>query len=161
MYIRLKGTIMEDFTNYKEPSMFLITSVCDFKCCREANNNICQNSDLIKQPTLQIRIDNLYKSYINNPITSSIVIGGLEPFDQWDEIFDFINYFRIVKGNKDPIIIYTGYYPNEIDGYVQFLKLFDNIIIKFGRFIPNQKHKYDEILGVELASDNQFAIKIS
>lgn len=161
MYIRLKGTVMEDFTNYKEPSMFLITSVCDFKCCREANNNICQNSDLAKQPTLQIRIDNLYESYINNPITSSIVIGGLEPFDQWDEIFDFINYFRIVKGNKDPIIIYTGYYPDEIDGYVQFLKLFDNIIIKFGRFIPNQKHKYDEILGVELASDNQFAIKIS
>ena len=161
MYIRLKGTIMEDFTNYKEPSMFLITSVCDFICCIEANNNICQNSDLVKQPTLQIRIDSLYESYINNPITSSIVIGGLEPFDQWDEIFDFINYFRIVKGNKDPIVIYTGYYPNEIDGYVQFLKLFDNIIIKFGRFIPNQKHKYDEVLGVELASDNQFAIKIS
>ncbi len=161
MYIRLKGIVMEDFTNYKEPSMFLITSVCDFKCCREANNNICQNSDLVKQPTLQIGIDNLYESYINNPITSSIVIGGLEPFDQWDEIFDFINYFRIIKGNKDPIVIYTGYYPNEIDGYVQFLKLFDNIIIKFGRFIPNQKHKYDEVLGVELASDNQFAIKIS
>lgn len=155
------GIIEEDFTNYKLPCMFISTITCTFKCEKEAKYNCCQNSPWANQTPFEISNEKLYETYINNPITSSIVIGGLEPFDQWDEIFDFINYFRIVKGNKDPIVIYTGYYPNEIDGYVQFLKLFDNIIIKFGRFIPNQKHKYDEVLGVELASDNQFAIKIS
>ena len=35
------------------------------------------------------------------------------------------------------------------------------IIIKYGRFIPNQQKHYDEILGVYLASDNQYAEKIS
>ena len=28
------------------------------------------------------------------------------------------------------------------------------VIIKFGRFIPDRPHKYDELLGIELASDN-------
>jgi hypothetical protein len=29
-----------------------------------------------------------------------------------------------------------------------------DLIIKYGRFIPNKPHRFDEILGVELASDN-------
>ena len=33
----------------------------------------------------------------------------------------------------------------------------DNIIVKFGRFIPNSPHIYDTLLGVELASNNQYA----
>ena len=37
---------------------------------------------------------------------------------------------------------------------------FTNIIIKFGRYIPNQKPHYDEVLGVNLASDNQYAERI-
>ena len=41
------------------------------------------------------------------------------------------------------------------------LKKYSNIIIKFGRFIPNQKPHYDPVLGVELASDNQYGEKIS
>ena len=42
--IALKGVKMEDFVQYKKPSMFLITSVCDWKCCYEHNFdiNICQ-----------------------------------------------------------------------------------------------------------------------
>lgn len=36
-----------------------------------------------------------------------------------------------------------------------------NIIVKFGRFIPNQHPHYDEVLGINLASDNQYAEKIS
>jgi hypothetical protein len=31
------------------------------------------------------------------------------------------------------------------------------VIVKFGRFIPNQKSHYDEILGVNLVSPNQYA----
>ena len=38
---------------------------------------------------------------------------------------------------------------------------FPNIIIKFGRFIPNQEGHYDEVLGINLASKNQFGEKIS
>ena len=32
-----------------------------------------------------------------------------------------------------------------------------NVIIKYGRFIPNEKSHWDEILQVNLASSNQFA----
>ena len=31
------------------------------------------------------------------------------------------------------------------------------IIVKFGRFRPNQEPHYDEVLGVNLISDNQYA----
>ena len=41
------------------------------------------------------------------------------------------------------------------------LKNYDNIIIKYGRYIPNQPSRYDSILGVTLASDNQYAERIS
>jgi len=41
-----------------------------------------------------------------------------------------------------------------------FLKDFDNIIIKYGRFIPGQEKHYDEILGVYLASNNQYAERL-
>ena len=34
------------------------------------------------------------------------------------------------------------------------------VIIKFGRFIPNRPSRYDEVLGVTLASDNQFAMRV-
>ena len=37
----------------------------------------------------------------------------------------------------------------------------ENIIIKFGRYIPNQEKHYDDVLGIELASDNQYAEVIS
>ena len=61
----------------------------------------------------------------------------------------------------DDIVIYTGYNLNEIEDKVNILKNYKNIIIKFGRFIPNNKIHYDEILGVYLASDNQYALKIN
>ena len=36
-----------------------------------------------------------------------------------------------------------------------------NIIIKYGRFIPDSKSRYDNILGITLASDNQYAEEIN
>ena len=54
-----------------------------------------------------------------------------------------------------------GYYPDEIVNYLSYLIKYDNIIIKFGRFIPNEKSHKDKLLGVELASPNQFAVKLS
>jgi len=159
--MKLKGIVDEDFINYKLPSMFLISSTCDWKCCKEAGIDICQNLPLIKEKTINITEEKIFERYINNSITKAIVIGGLEPFDQFDEIFNLIAYFRFYECCRDTFIIYTGYYPEEIDGQIKFLSMFENIIIKFGRYIPNRNSIYDEILGVELASDNQFAEKIS
>ena len=78
---------------------------------------------------------------------------------QIDELLDFIKAFRINHSNT--IVIYTGYYESEIEEQLAKLRKFQNIIIKFGRFIPNQESHFDEVLGVYLASDNQYAKKIS
>ena len=116
--------------------------------------------EIAKEKNKNISDEKIFEKYISNPITKAIVIGGLEPFDQFEELHNLIHYFR--KNNcEDEFVIYTGYYPEEIEGYVYFLKMFKNIIIKFGRYIPNRNNRYDEILGVTLASDNQFARKIS
>lgn len=92
--MKLRGYVEEDFTNYKKPSMFLITPYCDFKCCIENGNNICQNMDVIKAPIIDVDNDELIKRYLNNPITKSIVFGGLEPMDSFDEVREFINTLR-------------------------------------------------------------------
>ena len=59
------------------------------------------------------------------------------------------------------IVIYTGYYKEEIADKIALLSKYKNIIIKYGRYIPNQEKHYDEVLGVYLASSNQRGEKIS
>jgi pyruvate-formate lyase-activating enzyme len=151
----------ENFQDYKKPSMLIATCKCDWKCLKEQclDISICQNSDLSKQNTIDMPIDVIVDRYINNPITEAIIIGGLEPFLQFEEVLNFI--FACRKKTDDDIVIYTGYYPNEIENKLILLSSFKNIIVKFGRFIPDSKSKYDEILGIALASDNQFAMKTS
>jgi hypothetical protein len=160
--MKLKKVILEDFINYKVPSMFLITSYCDWKCCTEAHCSIdiCQNSKIINEPIIDISPQNLYEAYVNNDISKAIVFGGLEPMLQIDEVIDVIKYFREQNIN-DAFVIYTGYYFDEIEAAICRLKKYKNIIIKYGRFIPNQKPHYDEILGINLASDNQYGSVIS
>ena len=63
--------------------------------------------------------------------------------------------------SQDDIVIYTGYNKEEIGNKINILKQFPNIIIKFGRFIPGHEKHYDDVLCVELASNNQFAEVIS
>ena len=46
-------------------------------------------------------------------------------------------------------------------GCLDMLKAFPNIVLKIGRFIVGYEPHEDPILGVMLASDNQYAIKIS
>jgi hypothetical protein len=75
--------------------------------------------------------------------------------DSFDELLEFINEFR--KVSNDDIVIYSGYNEDEIYNKTYLLSKYKNIIVKFGRFIPNQEKHYDEILGVELASPNQYA----
>ena len=153
--MKLKGINDYDICNYKKPAMFLIFPHCSFKCDKECGINICQNSALAREPVIEIRVADIVHRYIDNPLTHAVVCGGLEPFDSVQDLTLFITYFRM--HSKDPIIIYTGYKEEELTEQIKFLQNFDNIIVKFGRFIPNSPHIYDTILGVELASDNQYA----
>ena len=84
----------------------------------------------------------------------------MEPFLQYEELDALIGLFR-EEGINAPFIIYTGYYPEEIQPALSLLKKYKNIIVKFGRYVPDKPHRYDEVLGIELSSDNQFAQQIS
>ena len=157
--MKIKDLVIEDFLQYKQPVMFIITSFCSFKCEKECGiKGICQNSSLVKQETRDIDNNYIVSKYLENDITKGIVFGGLEPFDQFDELYQLIALFR--SKISDPIIIYTGYKEDEIQDKIDNLKTYDNIIVKFGRYIPNSKSRHDEILGVELASENQYAKRI-
>ena len=160
--MRVKAIVEEDFINYKLPSMFISTCFCDYKCCTELGLDIgvCQNAPLAQSDNIDIPDQTIYEHFVNNLITNAIVVGGMEPMIQISEVIDLINLFR--SQNEDcPFVIYTGYYPNEIFEQLERLKQYKNIIIKFGRYIPNRQPIYDEVLGVTLASSNQYAEVIS
>lgn len=158
--MKIKGIIFEDFVNYKQPAMTIEFPICkDFKCDKECGRQVCQNSSLVKSPTHDIPIDKIILSYLKNSITNALVCQGLEPFDSKEDLYQLIKMFR--KRTNDDIVIYTGYTEEELFFEIEFLKrVYNNIIIKFGRFIPNQSNHYDETLGVYLASSNQYAKKI-
>jgi len=161
VYIRIKTIVDEEFQDYKKPAMMIATCKCDWKCLKEQGLDVslCQNYELRNGKNIDISISFIIDRYINNSITKAIIINGLEPFLQFDEILELIKKFRLVS--DDDIVIYTGYYPEELTKELAILNKYKNIIIKFGRYIPNRNKKYDNILGVELISDNQFALKIS
>ena len=153
--MKIKGLITEDFVNYKKASMTIIFPYCTFKC----GEDYCQNSPLTKSPIIEISINDLVIRYNNNPITEAIVMQGLEPFDSWSDLKEFVKKLR--EYNNDDIVIYTGYNKDEVIEYVKELSIYPNIIVKFGRYIPNQEKHYDDVLGVYLASNNQYAERIS
>ena len=159
--MRLRGVRFEDFLQYKKPCMFLIMPYCTFKCDKENGTQVCQNWELSKAPILDITEDVIIKKYLENPITTSVVLGGLEPMDSFYDVISFINLFRNKYKCNDDIVIFTGYNKEEINEYIKDLQRFSNIIVKFGRFIPNHTEHFDEVLGVTLGSDNQYAERIS
>lgn len=154
----VKDIMAEDFCNYKKPSMFIISSVCNWKCCIEQGLDvaICQNSSLAQQQSHNVSDELIYQQYVANDITQAVVIGGLEPMLQIDELVNLIKLFR-ENGSNCPFVIYTGYYPYEIENELNRLKSLSNIIIKYGRYIPNRPSRYDDVLGINLVSDNQYA----
>lgn len=79
--------------------------------------------------------------------------------DSFNDLKELVGALRI-KTNDD-VVIYTGYREDEIEDKVNDLKQFTNIIIKFGRYIPNDKEYYNNVLGINLASRNQYAKKIN
>jgi hypothetical protein len=160
----IKGLIDEDFINYKKPSMVIEFPYCSFKCDKECGQPVCQNSPLVNEPNIEISYDDLLTRYINNPITEAIIFQGLEPCDSISDVINLILWLRLKYNCKDDIVIYTGYKEEEIKWLIDILSsntlINTNIIIKFGRYIPNQEPHFDPILGVNLASDNQYAKKI-
>ena len=168
--MKLKGVIEEDFLNYMKISMTLEFPYCSFKCDKECGQQVCQNSSLAATPNIEVNEIELIQKYLNNPISEAIVCQGLEPFDSILSLMNFIYLLRVTYNCHDDIVIYTGYTKEEVskmlipvlqEPLLTKLKNYDNIIIKYGRFIPNQLSHYDPVLGLILASDNQYAERIS
>lgn len=156
--IKLVGILDEDFINYKVPSMSLMFPNCTFKCGSE----FCQNSALAHGEIVNVGISEICCRYLKNPITESIVCQGLEPFDSFDELYELIWTLRIYFNCSDDVVIYTGYNKDEIADKIEKLQMFaSNVVVKFGRFIPSQEPHFDKVLGVNLASDNQYAERIT
>lgn len=160
--VTIKEIVDENFQDYNKAAMFIATSRCDFKCLKELglDCSVCQNMSVSKMPNKIIFISEIFNRYMSNPLTSAIIIGGLEPFLQFNEVLSLVSFFR-KSGCDDDFVIYTGYYENEIKREIQLLSEFKNIIIKYGRFIPDSEPIYDSVLGVTLSSENQHAVKIS
>lgn len=153
----------EDFVNYKKPSMFIAFPFCTFKCERDCGKKMCQNSALAQSPDIFITKQKLCVRYISNKITQAIVCGGLEPMDSFEDLYSFIYTLRFQYQCDDDVVIYTGYTKEECEenNWIYKLSQLKNIVVKFGRFIPDQQPHNDEVLGVKLMSNNQYAERIS
>lgn len=155
----IKGIVEEDFINYKYPAMFIAFPKCSFKCEKECGVRCCQNSELAAAKNIKVSEAEIVARYLSNSITSSVVFGGLEPFDTFNDVLKLISTLR--KHTNDTVVIYSGYIEREIADQIEMLKKYKNIVVKFGRYIPNSQTVYDEVLGVKLASPNQYAKQIS
>ena len=148
------------FTDYKKTSMLISMPICCGKCYKEVNKDksMCHNEHLDKSNIIDVSNQYIIDRYIKNPLSKAVIFGGKEPFDSFEDVVAFIEDFR--KHSTDEIIIYSGYYKNEVKDEILKLKSFNNIIIKFGRYKPNTESIYSEVLGVKLASSNQYARRI-
>lgn len=157
--IRLKD-VVEVFQDYKKSALLLCCISCDWKCCIEAgiSNDVCQNHNIAKQGEARLPFD-VILNRVNSSLTDAIIFGGLEPLLQTKEVCGLIEYLRECGVKKD-ILVYTGYYLEEIDsGVLERLKKC-HVILKCGRYIPNKPKKFDKILGITLASDNQYGVQL-
>lgn len=151
----VKDILWGDTVNYRVTSLTIMFPYCTFKCGKMN----CQNYALAQEKNIDISIPDLVQRYITDDMCEAVVLQGLDPLDSFEDVLEFIAELR--KYSDDPVVIYTGYNASEIQKQITKLKQYTNIIVKFGRYIPNQKPHRDEILGVDLASDNQYAKKIS
>lgn len=157
----IKGIIDCDLINYKKPAMVIEFPNCTFKCDKECGRQVCQNGALTNAPPIPILVSEIVDRYLQNDMSQAIVCQGLEPFDSWTDLRNLIEALR--QHTEDDIVIYTGYNVEELEEELMYIWDigYKNIIIKYGRYIPEQEPHYDEVLGVNLASDNQYAEKIS
>lgn len=156
----VKDMIPIDYVNYKEPSMVIAMPRCSFKCDLLNGQQVCQNSALAKQRDIKIDTEKLVQRYLNSS-AKAVCFQGLEPLDTFEDVLHFIDLLRNRYHCNDTVVIYTGYNKEEIAKEISYLSKYPNIVLKFGRYIMNRPSKYDELLGVTLASDNQYAEQIS
>ena len=158
--LKLLGVICLDAVNYKNISMTLEFPYCTFKCNKGHEEPICQNYALKAAKIHEFSNEELINYFDSLFLVDSIVMQGLEPLDSWDELISFINDFRQKYPDDHDIVIYTGYDEDEIQDKLDILKQYNNIIVKFGRYVPNDEKHYDEVLGVDLESSNQYAKRL-
>lgn len=156
--IEVKGIIWQDLVNYKKISTTIMFPTCSFKCDKENGVQLCQNKGLAAAPSQIVDVNDIIDRHMQNPLTQAIVLQGLEPLD---DLFGVYTVAAVLKEKncKDDLVIYTGYNKDEINpAHLQNIAFFlpGHLIIKWGRYIPNQSPHYDQVLGVNLASDNQY-----
>lgn len=166
----VKGIIDEDFINYKKPAMIIEFPYCSFKCDKECGRVVCQNSSLANEPNIEISHNKIINRFFGNAISEAIVFQGLEPLDSFKDVLKLLAILHLPAFAvfQTDVVIYTGYTKEELQNkiykdnisYLDKLKQYKNIIIKYGRYIPDQEPHYDEVLGVNLASDNQYAERL-
>jgi hypothetical protein len=113
---------------------------------------------LLSEPNIEISYKAICERYLNNPLSHSLVLGGLEPFDSFSDVVGLVETLRHEYKCDDDIVIYTGYTEYEVQEKIDQLKEKDllPLLIKFGRFRPGQESHLDESLGVELANSEQY-----
>lgn len=163
--IKLIDVKTDNIVDYKETSILLVFPYCSGKCGPK-----CHNYKLIGTTKInEYKIEDIVNLYNKLNTHRSIVCAGLEPFDSFEDLTNIVKYFS--NCNKDcDIVIYTGYTEEEIKYSVKLLNDIFNknlnksfkksLIIKFGRYVfdaENSYKYYSDILGVELASNNQYA----
>ena len=129
----IKGIKEEDFLQYKLPSMLVAFPSCTFKCEKECScKGMCQNGALANSPNIEISAKAIVDRYLSNSISEALVCGGLEPFDTYSQLLELLTEFR--SRCDHPVIIYTGFYKNEIKHKLDYIiKFIPNVIIKFLR----------------------------
>lgn len=172
----IKGILDESFVDYKKPSMYIAFPNCSFKCDALNNAPVCQNCKLVEEPDIEIDKKKIIERYMSNPITQAIVLSGLEPFDNILDVISFVHCLRNDYKCEDDVVIYTGYshkemmegrYGQTVGGEKvkadlwKSLTTYSNIYVKFGRFILGQEKHFDQVLGIQLASNNQYGEKVS
>lgn len=160
--MKIKRIEDENFNHYRRPSMVVAFPSCTFKCNRACGEQVCQNGTLAASPDIEITPEEIVHRYLHNHISKAIVCAGLEPLDSPDDLLALV---RAVRMRTDAeIIIYTGYTKEEVqgmNGILDALSMYSNMIIKYGRYIPGCETHIDEILGVPLYGDHQYAEVIS
>jgi len=163
--IRLLDLPRTSLTNYKKINYYIPIGIsCTWKCkdCQNIHYKKffekCDQNHKSWMKNVKINTKTIITNYMKNSLVDSIVLSGLEPFDNFDDLKILINDFRTFF--DDDIIIFSGYEDIEIDHKIEELEKYYNIYVKFGRYIPNRKKFFDKLLNVELASDNQYSKKL-
>lgn len=157
--IELKGIVWEDMVNYKKICTTLMFPKCSFKCDKENGVQLCQNWGLAAAPSEKYDVTDLIRTYKHTTLSEAIVLQGLEPLDSFLDVLTVAAALRHANCYDD-LVIYTGYNKSEIpNNAIQDIASLvpGHLIIKWGRYLPNQTPHFDPVLGVNLASDNQYA----